>query len=560
VETRLRLFTVDESGLRHPALMTVMAIIGLALNAGAWFMIGVVVRPLELGSAGAALLLAVPVAVGSAARVPAGALTDRYGARVVMPVVSLISAGSVLALTFVDSGPALVAVAVALGLAGTAFAVGASLVARAGKPRRRGLRLSVFGAGVIGAAPILGAVPLLDRAAWHAVTVGLGAVLAGYAVVAALVIRDAPAPAHRGSLPRYTLDVLRPPATRQWCLLFAAACGPLLAVALFLSRYLYSTYHQALGSAALYAAVFVGAAAVTRPAGGWLTARYRPAPLLAGCYLLVAALGVLIAFEPPLPVVITALVGVAVAAGTAAGGLLYVIGRAVPPEQTGLVIGVVGAAGGLSGLLMTALLGVVHALDASYTIGIMLLSGVAAAASYLCRRHEWFDALSFPTLHATPAALADAKYTATGTTAVTLAAADTVARPGTVPAVLAELATRRELVVVYGHDAPPVGSLSPLQLVAAIRDRLPRHRVAGFVVDAGDPSSAEYDLIADLLADGGVAVAVVDAADPARAAAALADRVGADSVLRLVLDPRDGVRLEAESGAADAARRAGALT
>src|SRR5439155_291591 len=374
-----------------------------ALNAGAWFMIGVVVRPLELGSAGAALLLAVPVAVGSAARVPAGALTDRYGARVVMPVVSLISAGSVLALTFVDSGPALVAVAVALGLAGTAFAVGASLVARAGKPRRRGLRLSVFGAGVIGAAPILGAVPLLDRAAWHAVTVGLGAVLAGYAVVAALVIRDAPAPAHRGSLPRYTLDVLRPPATRQWCLLFAAACGPLLAVALFLSRYLYSTYHQALG-----------------------------------------------------------------------------------------------AAGGLSGLLMTALLGVVHALDASYTIGIMLLSGVAAAASYLCRRHEWFDALSFPTLHATPAALADAKYTATGTTAVTLAAADTVARPGTVPAVLAELATRRELVVVYGHDAPPVGSLSPLQLVAAIRDRLPRHRVAGFVVDAGDPSSAEYDLLADL--------------------------------------------------------------
>ena len=105
-----------------------------------------------------------------------------------------------------------------------------------------------------------------------------------------------------------------------------------------------------------------------------------------------------------------------------------------------------------------------------------------------------------------------------------------------------------------------MGSLSPLQLVAAIRDRLPRHRVAGFVVDAGDPSSAEYDLIADLLADGGVAVAVVDAADPARAAAALADRVGADSVLRLVLDPRDGVRLEAESGAADAARRAGALT
>ena len=198
--------------------------------------------------------------------------------------------------------------------------------------------------------------------------------------------------------------MLRPPATRQWCLLFGAACGPLLAVALFLSRYLYSTYHQALGSAALYAAVFVGAAAVTRPAGGWLTARYRPAPLLAGCYLLVAALGVLIAFEPPLPVVITALVGVAVAAGTAAGGLLYVIGRAVPPEQTGLVIGVVGAAGGLSGLLIAALLGVVHALDASYTIGIMLLSGVAAAASYLCRRHEWFDALSFPTLHATPAA------------------------------------------------------------------------------------------------------------------------------------------------------------
>src|SRR2546423_5729682 len=66
VGQRKRYPRVDESGFRHPVAMTAVAVVGIALNAGAWFMV------VPLAPAAGVLLLAVPVVVGSAARVPAG--------------------------------------------------------------------------------------------------------------------------------------------------------------------------------------------------------------------------------------------------------------------------------------------------------------------------------------------------------------------------------------------------------------------------------------------------------------------------------------------------------
>jgi nitrate/nitrite transporter NarK len=75
----------------------------------------------------------------------------------------------------------------------------------------------------------------------------------------------------------------------------------------------------------------------------------------------------------------------------------------VPPERAGLILGVVGAVGGASGLVPPALLGAVHGIDGDFTIGIMLLSGVSlAAATYLRRRRQWIHPLVYPILHTDP--------------------------------------------------------------------------------------------------------------------------------------------------------------
>src|SRR5439155_18689230 len=104
---------------------------------------------------------------------------------------SLVAAGAVLLLGVAGSALELAAVAVALGVAGTAFAVGAALVSRSGPHDRRGFDLSVFGAGIGGGAVAAGTIsPLLEHVALRGVLGLVAGLPAGYALVAALLIRD----------------------------------------------------------------------------------------------------------------------------------------------------------------------------------------------------------------------------------------------------------------------------------------------------------------------------------------------------------------------------------
>ena len=101
-----------------------------------------------------ALLVAVPVLVGSLGRIVVGALTDRYGGRVMFPLVSAATIVPVLFIAFValDSYTLLLVGGFFLGIGGTAFAVGVPFVNAWFPPERRGLAIGIFGAGMGGTA------------------------------------------------------------------------------------------------------------------------------------------------------------------------------------------------------------------------------------------------------------------------------------------------------------------------------------------------------------------------------------------------------------------------
>src|SRR6185369_12176640 len=75
------------------ALMLALATTGFAVNFWAWALLSPLgpkfKDALHLSPFQQALLVAVPVVVGSLGRIPVGALTDRYGGRLMFPVVSL---------------------------------------------------------------------------------------------------------------------------------------------------------------------------------------------------------------------------------------------------------------------------------------------------------------------------------------------------------------------------------------------------------------------------------------------------------------------------------------
>ena len=94
-------------------VMLGIATVGFAVNFWAWALLGPLgprfKESLGLSCFQQALAVAVPVIVGSIGRIPVGALTDRYGGRVMFPAVSLVTVAPVLFLSHFHSYAALLA-------------------------------------------------------------------------------------------------------------------------------------------------------------------------------------------------------------------------------------------------------------------------------------------------------------------------------------------------------------------------------------------------------------------------------------------------------------------
>ncbi|MEU4222675.1 MFS transporter [Nonomuraea sp. NPDC026600] len=372
---------------RRPALMLALATVGFAVNFWAWALLSPLgprfKEVLGLSAAQQALLVAVPVIVGSLGRIPVGALTDRYGGRVMFPLLSAATMVPVLFIGLAGQGSpaALLAGGFFLGIGGTVFAVGVPFVSAWFPPERRGLAVGVFGMGMGGTAISALTTVKLVRAGGSATPFLLtAAALALYAVLAWLVLRDAPgrtAPA-QSSTARLAAAV-RLPITWQACVLYAVAFGGYVAFSVYLPVYLQSAYGLEQADAADRMAGFVIFAVVMRPVGGWLSDRIGPIPVLVVVFAIVACCAAAQAFTPPLMVLGTAaFLTMAAALGAGSGATFALVATVAPADKVGSVTGLVGAAGGLGGFVPPLVMGFVYGLFGSYGLGLALLAGVSA--------------------------------------------------------------------------------------------------------------------------------------------------------------------------------------
>jgi NNP family nitrate/nitrite transporter-like MFS transporter len=370
--------------------MLAMATIGFALNFWAWALLSPL-GPLfrDNGTLGSltefdvSLLVAVPVLVGSLGRIPVGALTDRYGGRLMFPIVSGLTIIPILFLAFAAlSSYALILVGgFFLGIAGTAFAVGVPFVNAWFPPERRGLAIGIFGAGMGGTAiSALTTVKLYTNVGSKAPFLITAAALAVYAVVAWLVMRDAPGRAiPTTSLMSRISSNARLPITWQACILYAVAFGGYVAFSVYLPAYLKTDYGLTPADAANRMAGFVVVAVVMRPVGGWLSDRLGPIPVLIGGYAVVCVGAAVAASHPILEHIGTvAFLGMAAALGAGSGATFALIAKVTDPSRVGGVTGLVGAAGGLGGFVPPLIMGYVYGRTESYWIGLTLLSVTAA--------------------------------------------------------------------------------------------------------------------------------------------------------------------------------------
>jgi MFS transporter, NNP family, nitrate/nitrite transporter len=132
-------------------------------------------------------------------------------------------------------------------------------------------------------------------------------------------------------------------------------------------------------------------AVIARPVGGWLADRIGAERVLKASFVAVLALavGLALGYKQMVPLTICCLT-VALALGLGTGAVF----KLVPlwyPNDVGTVTGVVGAAGGLGGFFPPLIMALVKSLTGSYTLGFILLAGVAAVCLFVLLqidRHE----------------------------------------------------------------------------------------------------------------------------------------------------------------------------
>lgn len=299
----------DDCGLTSLTVVLPLALTGFIVAAGCWTLFavaGVHLRQhLDLSSVQFSLLLALPMAVGALLAIPAGLAAVFLGARTVM-IACLAGLAACMALMLAaNTFAGYLVVSTGLGLAAGFYSAGLQFVISHSPPRRIGLALGLFGAGVTGVGINYYLVPLIDRAfSWQGVPLAYLVVL--LLVIALLLMLTEEEMTERPAM-RSVLGQLsrRMHSSRMWrpCLYFGVLAGSFFALALWLPDFFSAQFQLPVESGARLALWFVIPGALAQIAGGWLSDQWGAQRLIQRA-LIVCIVALFVLSYPPMTLII----------------------------------------------------------------------------------------------------------------------------------------------------------------------------------------------------------------------------------------------------------------
>ena len=371
----------------------IVATLASTMGFWAWTIIGPLssryATGMDLGAGQTSVLVAMPILVGSVARIPVGAMTDRYGGRIMFTVILGVTAPLVLLTGIVgqlENFVFLVVIAFFLGIAGTVFAIGIPFCSAWYERNRKGFATGIFGAGMVGTAVSAFFTPrLVSAVGYMGAHITIAVVVGVMAVLCWLILRESPAwhPPKEPVLPKIThAFTLR--VTWQLCFLYGVVFGAFVAFSNYLPTYLGNVYDYDATGAGTRTAGFAVAAVIARPIGGTIADRVGPKLVTLTSFIGTVVLAMVVAFQPGQERVYgTAFILMAVFLGLGTGGVFAWVGRAAPVQDVGTVGGIIAAAGGLGGYFPPLVMGATYDPEnRSYFVGLTLLA-VFAAVGFL---------------------------------------------------------------------------------------------------------------------------------------------------------------------------------
>ena len=371
-----------------------------------WIMLAVVGIPIKkqlgLSETEFGFLAALPVLSGSLIRVPLGIWTDKFGGRIVMFVLMLLSVPAIFAMQYATQYWQFLIIGLMMGLAGGSFSVGTPYVARWFPKEQQGLAMGVFGAGNAGSAVNKFIAPALIAAGgWTLVP----NVYAGIMLVTAIAFwffsyHD---PKHlvssKASLKQQLL-LLKEPGVLRYSQYYSVVFGGYVALSLWMTKYYIDEYGVSMQSAAFLAACFSLPGGVLRALGGWLSDKYGAYKVTWGvmwvlwvCFFILSYpntdfvihggkgdISLNIHLNVVVFTVLMFTAGIAMAVGKAS---VFKFVANDYPDNIGAVSGAVGLAGGMGGFLLPIMFGALLDWSGVRSTAFMLLYG-CTCVSLIC--------------------------------------------------------------------------------------------------------------------------------------------------------------------------------
>ena len=245
-----------------------------------WVMFSVIGVPikktLNLNGTEFALLISMPVLIGSCLRIPFGVLVDRFGGRVVMFVALLFTAIPIWLISCATLYWEFLVLDLFTGVLGGLYSVGIPYVTHWFPKNRQGLAMNVYGAGSLGATLNSIIAPLLIVAfGWTIVP----QIYAYIVVIVALIfwVFSYQDEAHivSKSVPFIEqIKAFKEPDVLRLCFYYAIAFGGFMALSLWMAQYYMNEFDLTLKHAALLVVCFTLPSSILRILGGWVADKY----------------------------------------------------------------------------------------------------------------------------------------------------------------------------------------------------------------------------------------------------------------------------------------------
>lgn len=325
-------------------------------------------------------MVSVPVIAGALMRFPLGVLSQYIGrkraAMLEMGIITLcLASGYLLVRTYA----AVIAMGVALGVAGASFGVALSLGSGSYPARYKGLAMGIAGAGNSGSVlALLFAPPLAKEYGWRAVY-GLSVLPMLAALVLLAIFAKEPEDREDKKLSDY-LKILVDRDAWVFNLVYSVTFGGFIGLTSFLPTLFHDHYGIPKESVGKYSALIVIIASILRVAGGWLADRIGGLRMLYGIGGIIAASIAFAALLPPNPWVMVAVLVISFAAMGAGNGAVFQLVPLRFRGSTAVAGSLIGEIGALAGGLLPNAMGLGKKYTGSFAPGFLVIVALTAAS------------------------------------------------------------------------------------------------------------------------------------------------------------------------------------